>query len=67
MKSIEVNKKSSASLKNAELRLKESGRQDSNLRLLGPKPSALAKLSYTPCIDVLPILGQNGNLDLEGI
>ena len=39
MKSIEVNKKSSASLKNAELRLKESGRQDSNLRLLGPKPS----------------------------
>ena len=53
--------------KNAELKFKESGRQDSNLRLLGPKPSALAKLSYTPCIYVLPILGQNGNLDLEGI
>jgi hypothetical protein len=26
----------------------ESGRQDSNLRLRGPKPRALAKLSYAP-------------------
>jgi hypothetical protein len=25
-----------------------SGREDSNLRLLGPKPSALAGLSYAP-------------------
>ena len=27
---------------------KESGKQDSNLRLLGPKPSALTGLSYSP-------------------
>lgn len=28
--------------------LGKSGRQDSNLRLHGPKPCALAKLSYAP-------------------
>jgi hypothetical protein len=27
---------------------KQSGRQDSNLRLRGPKPRALARLSYAP-------------------
>lgn len=31
----------------------ESGRQDLNLRLLGPKPSALARLSYTPRLSFL--------------
>src|SRR5436309_12419735 len=31
-----------------ELLFPKSARQDSNLRLLGPKPSALAKLSYAP-------------------
>ena len=29
-------------------RFSHSGRQDSNLRPLGPEPSALAKLSYAP-------------------
>ena len=28
----------------------ESGRQDSNLRPLGPEPSALTRLSYAPLI-----------------
>src|SRR5206468_8881062 len=31
-----------------KIRQRLSGRQDSNLRLLGPKPSALAGLSYAP-------------------
>src|SRR5262245_40072442 len=31
-----------------DARLLESGRQDSNLRLRGPKPRALARLSYAP-------------------
>src|ERR1051326_4618466 len=32
--------------------LQESGRRDSNSRLLGPKPSALAKLRHAPKVDV---------------
>ena len=30
----------------------QSGRQDSNLRPLGPKPSALAGLSYAPNVQI---------------
>ena len=37
-----------------------SGRQDSNLRLRGPKPRALARLSYAPCIQILLALRHLG-------
>ena len=33
---------------------KWSERQDSNLRRLGPKPSALARLSYAPTAHIIP-------------
>lgn len=33
-----------------ELDGRVSGRQDSNLRPSGPKPDALAKLRYAPCV-----------------
>ena len=33
---------------------KWSERQDSNLRRLGPKPSALARLSYAPTTGIIP-------------
>ena len=48
----EVKQKSRKPLfhKNLRLSSENSGRQDSNLRLLGPKPSALARLSYAPLI-----------------
>jgi hypothetical protein len=40
----------------------QSGRQDLNLRPSGPKPDALAKLSYAPCALTVPrcFRGVNG-------
>jgi hypothetical protein len=34
---------------------RKSGRQDLNLRPPGPKPGALAKLSYAPCFLQFPL------------